>query len=44
MNVRINLGQLKHEKFRSALLKKVQHITAIPTRGSQKSIKLWKAN
>ena len=28
MNVRINLGQLKHEKFRSALLKKVQHITA----------------
>src|SRR5882724_5247399 len=28
MNVRINLGQLKHEKFRSALLKKVQQITA----------------
>ena len=28
MNVRINLGQLKDEKFRSALLKKVQQITA----------------
>jgi glutamate formiminotransferase/formiminotetrahydrofolate cyclodeaminase len=27
MNVRINLGQLKDEKFRSALLKKVQQIT-----------------
>jgi glutamate formiminotransferase / formiminotetrahydrofolate cyclodeaminase len=28
MNVRINLGQLKDEKFKSALLKKVQQITA----------------
>jgi glutamate formiminotransferase/formiminotetrahydrofolate cyclodeaminase len=28
MNVRINLGQLKDEKFRSALLKKVQQIGA----------------
>ncbi len=28
MNVRINLGQLKDEKFRSALLKKVQQINA----------------
>src|SRR6266540_5743287 len=28
MNVRINLSQLKDEKFRSALLKKVQQITA----------------
>ena len=28
MNVRINLGQLKDEKFRSALLKKVQQISA----------------
>jgi len=28
MNVRINLGQLKDEKFRSALLKKVQEINA----------------
>jgi glutamate formiminotransferase/formiminotetrahydrofolate cyclodeaminase len=28
MNVRINLGQLKDEKFRSALLKKVQRISA----------------
>ena len=27
MNVRINLGQLKDEKFKSALLKKVQQIT-----------------
>jgi glutamate formiminotransferase / formiminotetrahydrofolate cyclodeaminase len=28
MNVRINLGQLKDEKFRAALLKKVQQISA----------------
>ena len=28
MNVRINLGQLKDEKFRSALLKKIQQISA----------------
>ena len=28
LNVRINLGQLKDEKFRSALLKKVQQISA----------------
>jgi glutamate formiminotransferase/formiminotetrahydrofolate cyclodeaminase len=28
MNVRINLGQLKDEKFKSALLKKVNQITA----------------
>jgi glutamate formiminotransferase/formiminotetrahydrofolate cyclodeaminase len=28
MNVRINLGQLKDEKFKSALLKKVQQISA----------------
>jgi formiminotetrahydrofolate cyclodeaminase len=28
MNVRINLGQLKDEKFRSALRKKVQQINA----------------
>ena len=28
MNVRINLGELKDEKFRSTLLKKVQQITA----------------
>ena len=28
MNVRINLSQLKDEKFKSALLKKVQQISA----------------
>lgn len=44
LNVRINLAQLKDEKFKTALAKKSNRSAPIPRRGSRRSIKLWKAN
>jgi glutamate formiminotransferase / formiminotetrahydrofolate cyclodeaminase len=44
LNVKINLSQLKDEKFKSALLNKVQEISRNSEAALKKSARLWRAN